>query len=226
MARAIASVASGKRELQAGLDRDVSSPQWSETSEHLFFSFDDRGDTLLAMTDLKDRMVRLANDLGGTSLGRPYAGSTFSVGGGDVFAFTAGNTSRPADIAVGRPGHDAPARLTALNESSLGHRDLARVEERWITSSAGGEKIQAWVALPPGFDPEQQYPLILEIHGGPFTNYGSRFSAEVQLYAAAGYVVLYVNPRGSTSYGERFGNLIHHAHHAAHRRVGSAYTHE
>lgn len=203
---------SGKRELQAGLDRDVSSPQWSETSEHLFFSFDDRGDTLLAMTDLKDRMVRLANDLGGTSLGRPYAGSTFSVGGGDVFAFTAGNTSRPADIAVGRPGHDAPARLTALNESSLGHRDLARVEERWITSSAGGEKIQAWVALPPGFDPEQQYPLILEIHGGPFTNYGSRFSAEVQLYAAAGYVVLYVNPRGSTSYGERFGNLIHHAY--------------
>ena len=203
---------SGKRELQADLDRDVSSPQWSQSSEHLFFSFDDHGDTLLAMTDLQDRMVRLANGLGGTSLGRPYAGSAFSVGGGDVFAFTAGNPSRPADIAAGRPGHDAPARLTALNESSLGHKDLARVEERWITSSAGGEKIQAWVALPPGFDPEQRYPLILEIHGGPFTNYGARFSAEVQLYAAAGYVVLYVNPRGSTSYGERFGNLIHHAY--------------
>ncbi|MFN2286986.1 MAG: prolyl oligopeptidase family serine peptidase, partial [Chromatocurvus sp.] len=203
---------SGKRELQAELDRDVSSPQWSQSSEHVFFSFDDHGDTLLAMTDLKDRMVRLADGLGGTSLGRPYAGSAFSVGGGDVFAFTAGNPSRPADIAAGRPGHDAPARLTALNESFLGHRDLARVEERWITSSAGGEKIQAWLALPPGFDPEQQYPLILEIHGGPFTNYGARFSAEVQLYAAAGYVVLYVNPRGSTSYGERFGNLIHHAY--------------
>jgi len=134
------------------------------------------------------------------------------VGGGDVFAYTAGDTSRPADIAAGRPGHDAPARLTALNENFLAHRDLARVEERWITSSADGEKIQAWVALPPGFDPSRKYPLILEIHGGPFTNYGERFSTEIQLYAAAGYVVLYVNPRGSTSYGERFGNLIHHAY--------------
>ena len=63
---------------------------------------------------------------------------------------------------------------------------------------------------PPGFDPEKRYPLILEIHGGPFADYGDRFGAEMQLYAAAGYVVLYTNPRGSTSYGEEFGNLIHH----------------
>ena len=54
--------------------------------------------------------------------------------------------------------------------------------------------------------------LLLEIHGGPFANYGARFAAEIQLYAAAGHVVLYVNPRGSTSYGEDFGNLIHHAY--------------
>ncbi len=65
---------------------------------------------------------------------------------------------------------------------------------------------------PPGFDASRQYPLILEIHGGPFANYGPRFSLEVQLMAAAGYVVLYTNPRGSTSYGEDFGNLIHHAY--------------
>ena len=56
-----------------------------------------------------------------------------------------------------------------------------------------------------------KYPLILEIHGGPFANYGPRFAADMQMYAAAGYVVLYANPRGSTSYGEEFGNLIHHA---------------
>ena len=54
------------------------------------------------------------------------------------------------------------------------------------------------------------YPLILEIHGGPFTNYGFRFSAEVQLFASKGYFVLYTNPRGSTSYGKDFANLIHH----------------
>jgi len=53
-------------------------------------------------------------------------------------------------------------------------------------------------------------PLILEIHGGPFANYGDRFTSEIQLFAAAGYGVLYLNPHGSTSYGEEFGNLIHH----------------
>ena len=67
-------------------------------------------------------------------------------------------------------------------------------------------------STPPGFDPAKKYPLILEIHGGPFANYGARFATEMQLYAAAGYVVLYANPRGSTSYGEEFGNLIHHAY--------------
>ena len=66
------------------------------------------------------------------------------------------------------------------------------------------------MVTPPNFDKRQKYPLILEIHGGPFANYGNRFSAEMQLFAAAGYVVLYVNPRGSTSYGAEFANLIHH----------------
>ena len=62
----------------------------------------------------------------------------------------------------------------------------------------------------PGFDRSKKYPLLLEIHGGPVSNYGPRFAAEIQLYAAAGYVVLYTNPRGSNSYGQEFGNLIHH----------------
>jgi len=68
------------------------------------------------------------------------------------------------------------------------------------------------VITPPGFDPARKYPLVLEIHGGPFAAYGPTFAAEQQLYAAAGYVVLYVNPRGSTGYGREFGNAIHHAY--------------
>lgn len=70
--------------------------------------------------------------------------------------------------------------------------------------------VQGWLVKPPNFDPAKKYPFILEIHGGPFQSYGSVFSAEIQLYAARGYLVLYANPRGSTSYGEEFGNLIHH----------------
>ena len=60
--------------------------------------------------------------------------------------------------------------------------------------------------------PSKKYPLILEIHGGPFAAYGPNYTTEMQLFAAAGYIVLYANPRGSTSYGEEFGNLIHHAY--------------
>ncbi|MFT4768645.1 MAG: dipeptidyl aminopeptidase/acylaminoacyl peptidase [Glaciecola sp.] len=196
-------------ELLADLDRSIRDPQWSSNGKRIFFLFDDQGDTVLAVTDLRGRMQRLATGLGGTSLGRPYSGAAFAVGGGDRYAFTMGSTQRPADVATGRDGK-SPTQLTTLNENGLGSRSLASVEERWFESSAGGEKIQAWVALPSGFDSTRKYPLILEIHGGPHTNYGSRFSVEVQLYAAAGYVVLYVNPRGSTSYGERFANLIHH----------------
>jgi len=86
------------------------------------------------------------------------------------------------------------------------------VEELWWDSSFDGRPVQGWVMKPPGFDPSRRYPLVLEIHGRPFANYGPRFTAEAQLYAAAGYVVLYANPRGSTSYGEEFGNLIHLAY--------------
>jgi acylaminoacyl-peptidase len=197
----------GMREVLPELDRDIADPQWSEDGSHIYFRFDDEGDTVLARTTVGGNMTRLAQGLGGTSLGRPYAGANFDIGGGDRYAFTAGGLSRPADIATGIDG-GATRRLTGLSDTLLANRSLATVEEFWVESSADDERIQAWLALPPGFDPGRRYPLILEIHGGPHTNYGRRFSAEVQLYAAAGYVVLYVNPRGSTSYGERFANLI------------------
>ncbi len=201
-------LASGEyRELLEDLDRSIGNPRWSEDGKRIFFQFDDQGDTVLAATDLRGRMDRLVTGMGGTTLGRPYSGAAYAIGGGGRYAFTAGTTQGPANLATGRGGRD-PQVLTDLNRNGIGQRDLASVEERWITSPVGGEKIQAWLALPADFDPEIRYPLILEIHGGPHTNYGTRFSSEIQLYAAAGYVVLYVNPRGSTSYGERFANLI------------------
>jgi dipeptidyl aminopeptidase/acylaminoacyl peptidase len=100
--------------------------------------------------------------------------------------------------------------MTSLNEVLLEHRELARIEEVTYASSADGREIQGWIAYPPGFDPAKKYPLLLEIHGGPFAAYGPHFAPEIQLYAAEGYVVLYTNPRGSTSYGAGFANLIHH----------------
>jgi acylaminoacyl-peptidase len=200
---------SGKRPVTGDFDRDVENPNWSEDSSGLFFQFDDHGNTKIGFVTLKGQVETLAGDVGGMSLGRPYSAGTYSVADNGVFAFTLSRPDFPADVAVGRRGAEAD-RLTRLNEDLLGNKELATVEEIWFESSFDGREVQAWIAKPPGFDPSKSYPLILEIHGGPFANYGDRFAAEIQLYAAAGYLVLYVNPRGSTSYGEEFGNLIHH----------------
>jgi acylaminoacyl-peptidase len=116
----------------------------------------------------------------------------------------------PADVGLLEQGRTR--RLTQLNADLLGQRELGRIEEIWSTSAVDGRRIQSWLIRPPGYDASKKYPMILEIHGGPFANYGPRFAAELQLYAAAGYAVLFSNPRGSTSYGEEFGNLIHHAY--------------
>ena len=101
-------------------------------------------------------------------------------------------------------------QLTQLNEGALGQKTLAEVVALPVASSLDQRPIDAWLVLPPNFDRGRKYPLILEIHGGPFAAYGPTFSTDDQLYAAAGYVVLYANPRGSTSYGAEFANLIHH----------------
>src|SRR5262249_6116669 len=118
---------------------------------------------------------------------------------------------RPPEVAVVGEGRKT-AVLTRLNDDLFTGKRLSTVEEIWTESSYDHRRIQSWILKPPHFDPSRKYPLILEIHGGPFADYGDRWGAELQLYAASGYVVLYSNPRGSTSYGEEFGNLIHHAY--------------
>ena len=91
--------------------------------------------------------------------------------------------------------------------SSLSKLNLTEPEEIWY-DSFDGKHIQAWLQKPPNFDPHKKYPLILNIHGGPHVAYGHIFDHEFQWMAAKGYVVLYPNPRGSTSYGQEFGNVI------------------
>ncbi len=201
----------GARLIADDLDRDVGNLQWAADGRGLYFQFDDEGNTAIGHVDLNGRVRRLAADVGGLSLGRPYSGGTFTLARDGRFAFTIGTPESPADLAVGTPQGNT-RRLTRLNDDLLGHKEMGEIEEVWYTSSHDGRRIQGWIVKPPGFDPSRRYPLLLEIHGGPFANYGDRFSAEIQLYAAAGYVVLYTNPRGSTSYGEEFGNLIHHAY--------------
>jgi acylaminoacyl-peptidase len=203
---------SGSRQLTTTLDRDVQDPVWASDGSGLTFLYEDQGNGKIGFVGLDGAVRKLADDAAGLSIDRPYTGGQFSAAPDGRFAFTLSAPDHLADVALGDRRAGAPRRLTRLNDDLLGARNLATLEELWLESSHDARRVHAWIAKPPDFDPGRKYPLILEIHGGPFAAYGDVFSADVQLYAAAGYVVLYVNPRGSTSYGEEFGNLIHHAY--------------
>jgi dipeptidyl aminopeptidase/acylaminoacyl peptidase len=193
------------RVVTGALDRTVDQAEWSGNGA-LLIRYDDRGMTRLARVGLDGRVTQLTDDLAGGGIDRPYTGGDFSVAGDGAIAYTSGSAERPADLSVWR---GSARRLTHLSDDLLGSKALASV--RKITAKAAdGREIEAWLTTPAGAAPSGKYPLILEIHGGPFAAYGPHFSTDDQLYASAGYAVLSVNPRGSTSYGEEFANLIHH----------------
>ncbi len=201
---------SGKRELLSDFDRSVAGLVWNKGSDGIYYQYDDLGDTRIGFTTLTDKSRVVATNLGGTTVGRPYGGGSFSVSDNGTIAYTQVTPYRPSELAiVGSRSKDAKI-ITSFNAGLLDWRILGKVEELWYKSSVDGRDIQGWVVFPPGHDASKPYPLLVENHGGPISNYGARFSPEVQLYAAAGYVVFYPNPRGSTSYGEEFGNLLYH----------------
>jgi acylaminoacyl-peptidase len=188
-------------------DRDVNGIVWDKEGKGLYFQYDDHGNTKIAYMTLTGKVTDIANHVGGMSLGRPYSNGSFTISSNGRYAYTLTGIDHPADLASGENSNTR--RLSNLNKDLFGNRILGNAEEFWFKSSNDGHDIQGWILKPPGFDPNIKYPLILEIHGGPNANYGPRFSAEMQLYAARGYLVLYINPRGSTSYGQEFRDLIY-----------------
>lgn len=202
---------SGSKLVTGSWDRDVQSPRWAPDGKGIYFLSTDRGNTGLYFMRLDGEQRKLVGDIGsGTSA---YGGAaSFTVAKNGTVALTHTRPKLPGDVAVADGQKGAAKVITRINEGLLSGRSLGDVEEIEYESSKDHRKIQGWVIKPPGFDPNKKYPLVLEIHGGPFANYGDRFDLEKQLLAARGYVVLYTNPRGSTSYGEEFGNLIHHAY--------------
>ncbi len=199
-----------KRIVSKNLDRDVNNLVWDAKSNGLYFSYDDKGDSKIAHISLTGSITPLADNMGGTSIGRPYAGGSFSVSNNGTLAFTQTKYDQPSELAVLLTKAKTPTKITALNKPLLDYRNLGKVSEIWYPSSIDQREIQGWLVYPPNYDPTKKYPFLVENHGGPILNYGPRFSAEMQLYAAAGYIVFYPNARGSTSYGEEFGNLLYH----------------
>ncbi|HET8940794.1 MAG TPA: S9 family peptidase [Rudaea sp.] len=200
---------SNPRVISAKLDRSLGNPVWAADGRSIYVEYEDHGATRVARIGLDGSVHDVVNDLTGTQFDRPYSGGQFSVARDGSVAFTGGTTQRPSDVNVSRGG--TTRRLTHLNAALLGNKRLGKVSHLDVVAF-DKRSIDAWVVMPPNFDAKKKYPLILEIHGGPFASYGPSFSTDDQLYAAAGYVVLYVNPRGSTGYGEAFANEIDKAY--------------
>jgi dipeptidyl aminopeptidase/acylaminoacyl peptidase len=141
-----------------------------------------------------------------TPAGRDLIAGTASADG-RYWALTIGDPTRPGDLYRLDTATGELRAMHAPNEALFAELSLGEVEEFWY-ASFDGRKVQGWIVKPPGFDPKQKYPMLLEIHGGPHGAYGVGFFHEFHHLAGAGYVVLYTNPRGSTTYGHEFAQVI------------------
>lgn len=196
------------RVLTSAFDRSVSHPRWSGDGRAIYVQYDDHGVGKVARVTLDGKLTPVAAGMSGAELDRPYSGGQYSVSRGGVVAFTQGSPTEPGDIAVASGGE--PRRLTRLNEALFYGKTLGHVEAITTPSNVDKLPIDAWIITPPNFDPKRKYPMILEIHGGPYAAYGPEFTSELQLFATGGYVVVYANPRGSTSYGFDFADKINY----------------
>ena len=193
---------SGMRNVSHSFDRDPTDVHWAPDGKGVYFSAGDRGSINVRYADLSGAVRDVTQGtqvVSLTSLARTLVG----VG------VRSDPEHSPDVVRIDLRRSQAPTRLTDVNGDVLANKRLAHVEEVWYASS-GGARVQGWIVKPPALDATKKYPLILEIHGGPFAMYNVAFSYMFQNFAANGYVVLYTNPRGSTGYGDAFSNGIDH----------------
>jgi acylaminoacyl-peptidase len=197
----------GSRSVSKALDRDVQNLAWGP--DGIYAQFDDQGDTRIGFYSVVNATYRRVAEHVSTGLSALSSGS-FSISRNGVLAFVTGGPGSAGEVGVISPA--GTRVLTALNKEILAQKAPGQVKEVLYESSKDHHLIQGWLVYPPDFDASKKYPLILEIHGGPYADYGPRFDLEKQAWASMGYLVFYSNPRGSTSYGEDFANLIQNAY--------------
>jgi dipeptidyl aminopeptidase/acylaminoacyl peptidase len=186
------------RMLSSALDRNCSpypeirEPIWD--GDRIVFSVEDRGNTHIYRVDAD-----------GSAAPELVAGGELAVTGYDV---RAGTTVHTATTSSSTPELYARERkLTEAGRPLSEGRELVEAEP-FTAVSADGSEVDAWIMRPAGFEAGRRYPVLLNVHGGPFAQYGDRFLDEFQVYAGAGFVVLFSNPRGSSGYDEDWARAI------------------
>lgn len=188
--------------LSADFDRDPMNLRWAPDGSGVYFDADDHGSRNVHFASINGAVKIVTSGV--------HVLTMDSVSSDLMAVGTSTDPDHPAEVVrynLHRP--QEIVKLTDVNAGLLAGKHLAKTEEIDYTSS-GKAKVQAWIVKPPDFDASKKYPLILEIHGGPFAMYNVGFNYMFQNFAANDFVVLYVNPRGSTGYGTAFSNGIDH----------------
>ncbi len=184
------------------VDRSVESFTWAPDSKRLFFGMVDRGRQAIQFVAVE-----------GGGVGTAVSGSNTLddvqfTRDGKTMVFTRQSGSSPTEICKASSGGTAVA-LTHLNDDLLSPYQLPSLEDFW-TTGAENTPVQSFLLKPPGFDPRRKYPVLMLIHGGPQGEWGESWTYRwnAQVFAAAGYVVVMPNPRGSIGYGQKFTDEV------------------
>lgn len=182
------------------VDRPLTAPIWSPTGDCIYFQVSHHGMTTLKWIDLQGN---LHGALDGDGV---YSNISLSSDG-QTLAYIWSNFGDPGQIWCSDANGNRRQQLTRVNREWLDEIELGEVQTVWIKGPDGND-LHGWIITPPGFDPSIQYPSILEIHGGPWLQYGEIFMHEFYVLAAQDYVVHCCNPRGGHGYGEEHGRAI------------------
>jgi dipeptidyl aminopeptidase/acylaminoacyl peptidase len=194
---------SGSRAITPNLDRSPQELHWAPDSSGVYFTCEDRGTRNLWIAPLNGEIRQVTNGKHILNI------SDINSNGQAVGTLT--SFHKPGDVVIFSTAKPEIKQLTNSNDDLLRGLKLSEVDEIWF-SSLDDFRVQGWLVKPPDFEPSRKYPLILVIHGGPHAMYGVGFNFGWQEHAANGYLVLYINPRGSTGYGGAFGNAIKYAY--------------
>ena len=185
------------------VDRSVESFVWSPDSRRIFFGVVDRGHQAIQFVGIEGGGVTTALSGANTLDDMQFTSD------GKTMVFTQQSGSAPIEICRATSGAGVATPLTHLNDALLAQYQLTPLEDFWV-KGAGDTQIQSFVVKPPGFTQGRKYPVLMLIHGGPQGEWGESWTYRwnAQVFAAAGYVVVMPNPRGSFGYGQKFTDEI------------------